>query len=431
MRQGGLRILMAMIAIGTFSVTTRAAGTYLSSGGPVNQSMGGASTAAPLDSIGALYWNPATISAVPNELSVGVGVILPILETSSSIAGFASGTTEAEPGVAVLPTVGWVFRKDQSDWTFGFGVNSIAGYKTNYPASTTNPLFAPQSNSPGFPGGLGRVYTSGEFLQFAPSVSLSLSEKLSVAAGPTVTLGQVVADPLLLTSPDDADGSGVPTYPSGSGTRMHWGGGFQLGVYYITDAYWHFGASLKSPQWMETLRYKTEDELGRPRVGHAKLDLPMILSLGTAYSGFCDWVFALDARYYDFKNTDGFGPHGFNIDGSLNGLGKSSVFELGLGGQYQFSEKLFLRAGYTFNQNPYQDSEVTYAALAPLYYQHQLHMGATRYLGEKVAFNLAYSYWPEKEVSGPLVTPLGPVPGSQVRSNLSVHHVTMGITVRY
>lgn len=409
----------------------RAAGTYLSSGGPVSQSMGGASTAAPLDAIGATYWNPATTSALPNELAVGLGFMVPIAETSSSIPGLGAGTSEAEPGATPLPTVGWVFRQEDSIVTYGLGIHAIAGYKTNYPSSMDNPLFTPQSNMQGVPGGLGRVFTGAEFLQIAPTISLTLTERLSFAAGPTVTLGQLFVDPLLLTTPDDADNTGVPRYPSGRGTRSHWGGGFQMGLYYITEQHWHLGASLKSPQWMETIRFNTEDELGRPRIGLAKLDLPMVVSLGTAYSGFCDWVFALDARYYDFKNTDGWGFPGFNTDGSLGGLDQSSVLEIGVGGQYRWSDDLFLRAGYTFNQNPYQDAEATFAATAPLFYQHQIHFGCTKYLSDSVALNLAYSYWPQTTVSGPLLTPLGPVPGGRVSTSLQAHHATAGLSVRY
>ena len=422
-------IITALMSV-AFSNRVEAAGTYLASGGPVSQSMGGASTAAPLEAIGALYWNPASTSALQKELAVGIGLFQPILDTSSSITGLGSGTSSAEPGIALLPTIGWVHRKDDSPITFGVGVHAIAGYKTNF-SSSANPIFAPQSNTPGVPGGLGRVFSGAEFLQMAPTMSLALTDRLSVAAGPTLTLGQLFIDPLLTTPPNDADGSGAPRYSSGRGTRVHWGGGVQLGVYYVTDHCWHLGASIKSPQWMEDFRFKSEDELGRPLVGRAELDLPMIVSVGTAYSGMRDIIVAMDVRYYDYRNTDGWGPHGFNPDGSLRGLGMSSVMELALGGQYRVSDCLYLRAGYTYNQNPFQSAESTFAALAPLFYQHQIHVGMSRMLTQSVSLNLAYSYWPENTLSGPLVTPLGPVPGSSVTSELSVHHLNFGVGVRY
>lgn len=53
--------------------------------GPVNRSMGGASTAAPLDSLGAIYWNPATISALNSEMAFGIEVLWPHSTLSSSV----------------------------------------------------------------------------------------------------------------------------------------------------------------------------------------------------------------------------------------------------------------------------------------------------------------------------------------------------------
>ena len=63
-------------------------GLMLSSFGPVNASMGGASTAAPIEAMSALGWNPASISGLPNsELSVGVGLLLSDPVVDSSVPG--------------------------------------------------------------------------------------------------------------------------------------------------------------------------------------------------------------------------------------------------------------------------------------------------------------------------------------------------------
>ena len=147
-----------------------------------------------------------------------------------------------------------------------------------------------------------------------------------------LTTGQIVADPLLLQAPDDADGSGVPTYPAGRGTRYAWGGGAELGVYYITENCWHWGASIKSPQWMEDFRMHTENEIGLPYTAKFGFDLPMIVSLGTAYSGIEDLVVAVDMRYFDYRNTDGFGDHGYSPYGALNGLSWTNQFAIATGG---------------------------------------------------------------------------------------------------
>ena len=117
-------------------------------------------------------------------------------------------------------------------------------------------------------------------------------------------------------APDDADGSGAARYPSGCGTRTNWGGGFQLGVYYITDTCWHFGFCFKSPQWFEPIRIQHgQDELGPPRRQSIRFDYPHDLSLGTAYTGFENWLLACDVRYFDYGDAAGFGtPAGFNAE---------------------------------------------------------------------------------------------------------------------
>src|ERR687883_311114 len=61
-------------------------GLALSGVGPINRSMGGASTAAPIDANGALYWNPATIGGLGrSELDFGVQLLIPRTSITSRI----------------------------------------------------------------------------------------------------------------------------------------------------------------------------------------------------------------------------------------------------------------------------------------------------------------------------------------------------------
>ena len=95
----------------------------------------------------------------------------------------------------------------------------------------------------------------------------------------------------------------------------------QAGVYYIATDHLHVGASIKSTQWFEDFRYFTEGELGSTRIVKYRFDYPMILSLGTAYTGIENLLVALDLHYFDYKSTDGFGSPGtFTNIGALNGL---------------------------------------------------------------------------------------------------------------
>ncbi len=400
-----------------------AQGIILPTAGPVNRGMGGASTAAPIESIGAIYWNPATISALPSsELSIGMDLLLSHSGISSSITGVGSGSTDSDPGISALPTIGWVHKVPNSNMTLGLGMYALAGFKTNYRASRggENPLLEPQ------PGGFGSISSEAEFLQVAPVLSYSLSEKLSVSIGPTITMGKISASPFPFATPNADNGR----YPAGYGGRVRWGGGAQLGLYYATDTCWSFGASIKSPQWMEEFRFKSEDGAGNPRSIGVKLDLPMILSLGGAYYGIDRTILALDVRYFDYKNTDGFKGSGFNADGSLQGLGWSNIFSIATGAQYEVSQGMFLRAGYQFNATPINSGDVSANLASPLLQQHLIHAGASMKLGTCVTAHVAATHIFNNELTGPIVTAGGIVPGS-VSTSVSAQLVSMGLTVNY
>jgi long-chain fatty acid transport protein len=405
--------------------TLLAQGTIFGAAGPVNRSMGGASVAAPIDSIGAIFWNPASISGMESsETAFGLGLLIPNHTVTSSIGG-VGGSTEADAGIFPIPNIGWVHHVENSKLTFGLGVNTVAGFGTNLPVDPTNPALAPAPPT-GTGIGLSPVSSNALFLQIAPVVSLALQDNFSVAGGPTITTGRIGIDPMVF---DSANANG--TYASAHANRYHWGGGFQFGTYYIHDSCWRFGASFKSPTWMETFKANSRDHLGNPRTLSADVDLPMIISLGTSYAGWEDWLFAMDVRYFDFENTDGFGdPAVFDATGALGGLDQSSVMALALGVQHNVSRRLTVRGGYSYNQNPTKDSEAFYNIATPLIYEHILSTGASLNCSDKLSVNIAYSYYIENSVSGQIELPTGPVPTSTFASELDNHIVSFGLTVR-
>src|SRR5688572_14951334 len=66
-------------------------GPNLSGAGPINRSMGGTAVAAPIDAIGSLYWNPATISQLDNSLEFGLELLAPNSSVYSGIPANAFG----------------------------------------------------------------------------------------------------------------------------------------------------------------------------------------------------------------------------------------------------------------------------------------------------------------------------------------------------
>ena len=66
--------------------------------------------------------------------------------------------------------------------------------------------------------------------------------------------------------------------------RLYWGFGVQAGIYYQTENGWHFGGSIKSPQWFETFQFNSSDELGQPHTVKFRFDYPLMASLGVGWS---------------------------------------------------------------------------------------------------------------------------------------------------
>jgi long-chain fatty acid transport protein len=420
------------------SLAAPAQGLVLPSVGPVNRSMGGAAVAAPLDAIGATYWNPATITGLESsQMDFGIELIYPRSTLSSVVEAGAlgpgippvtlAGSSRSDSGVSPLPTFGLVYKPCESDWTYGLGIFTIGAFGANYPGSISNPILTAQ---PPRGVGLGPVSSQLFVLQIAPTVAYQLTDHLSIGFSPNVDLASITLDPDVFASPDDANGDGFPTYPPATHSRMHWGAGFQVGAYYTWES-WGFGASFKSPQWFETFRYQAADELGRPRNLKLRFDYPMIVSLGAAYSGFDRFLLALDIRYVNYRDTKGFGPAGFDATGAVTGVGWDSVVLVAAGVQYRLSEAVSLRMGYTFNTNPIPDAVTSFNAAAPTIYEHVLYAGASYQLTGALALSLSYFHVFGNSITGPIVGPRGPIPGTSVTSKAEADALTFGVTLRF
>jgi long-chain fatty acid transport protein len=410
----------------------------LSGSGAVNRSMGGASTAAPLSPVGALFWNPATMTGLErSEVEFGLEVAFPHSRVATSVAAGAlgpgipavglSGRTNSDSGGFPLPTVGLVYRPEESALTFGLGVFAIAGFGVDYAGSTTNPLLtAPPPNGVG----VGPVFSEFQVLQIAPAVAWRMTERFSVAAGPTLDLARLKVDPFIGAAPDDANGDGVFTFPQGNQSQATWGGGFVVGAFYQADT-WAVGASFRSPQWFDTFRYNSSDELGRPRSFNFDLDLPLIVSLGGAYTGWERLVLATDLRYLDYASTHGLGDKGFAPNGAIRGVGWKDIFAAAFGAQYQLTDALSLRLGYGWNENAVPGNQSLINTVSPVLLEHVLSAGVSWNVTRDFTLSVAYLHGFENSITGLFLSPAGPITGTSVRNTTSADSIVLGGSVKF
>jgi len=441
LRCWALRVLHARSLIGSCALlaallsasqSAHAQGIFLTGTGPINQSMGGAAVAAPLDSAGALNWNPATISGLSrSEMALALGVVIPQASVSSSIQGIgAAGSTDSAQGVTPVPTMSFVLKDPDSIFTWGIGVYGIGGFSSNYPSNAigpgANPLLTPQ---PPFGWGIGRVYSMAQIYQIAPTMSVALTDKLSFGFAPTIDLANAQIDPLVLAPPTNATSS--PYYGPGTGSKFSWGGGFQLGVYYIINPSWRVGASYKSMQWFEPLQYQSNDAIGNPVFGRVRVDLPSITSVGASYTGIERMVWAVDVRYFDYADAAGFKQSGYLPDGAVAGLGWRSVVGVSNGVQYSLTDRFDLRAGYTYIDCPIPSSQTQANIATSLIMRNFLSLGASYRIRRNVMANVAYTHGFTTSLTGPYVYSGGVVPDASVSSRVTVDWIQAGLTVQF
>ena len=413
-------------------------GLALGGAGPVNRSMGGASTAAPIDAAGALYWNPATITALPrSEMSYGIEVLIPRTTIASRIpAGVLgpnaiSGNSGGNNGVFPLSTFALIHRPEDSSITYGLGFFTLGGFGVNYAASTTNPILSPQ-----FPNGrgLGSLYSQYLAYQLAPTIAVKISDSVSIGFSANLDFGQLSINPALFSPPTIVGSSAGPgpVYAPATDGRLRFGGGFHAGIYYDGGGDWRFGAAVKSPQWFETYTYNAVSASGQPVTPKFDLDFPLIASVGTSYVGIEKLLLAADLRFVDYRDTNGFRQTGFTPQGVLRGLGWQNVFALALGSQYRMTDAVSLRAGYTFSLDPVGNAVTSYNLAAPTIIQHSLSAGFSYAVTKSLNVSLAYVHSFQNSNTGPIIQPfLGAIPGSSVRSAATADSVIIGASVYF
>ncbi len=350
-------------------------------------------------------------------------LILPSTTVASQIPAYhMSGSCDSESGVIPVPSMAFVRQIPDSQWSYGLGLLGIGGSSVNYPVSASNPILMPQ------PFGLGELSANVNVYQIVPTVSYQWTDHLSIGFAPTITMARLIASPLFL-GPKSGTGSSA-AWSSGVGTRYAWGGGFQFGAYYKTDSCWNFGASIKSPQWMEPFRYKSEDVNGQPLDITYALNYPLIASIGASYTGFEKWIIACDLRYFDYADTTGFRNDGFSPSGALQGLAWNNVFSASFGVQRQLNEHWSIRAGYCFNENPIDSDAAMFNVASPLITQHTLHLGASYLFADGFSLAIAYAHCFENSVTGPLLSATGVAVGT-VTSTTVANVLSIGATKRF
>ncbi|MGB5497456.1 MAG: outer membrane protein transport protein [Maribacter sp.] len=406
--------------------------------GAVNMSMGGASTAQPLDISGALQWNPAAISTFDDKiLKFDIGLFfsspqlnstVPEFDTSGQPTGnFFSGTTADDRGVSPLPALAMVWGKEGSKHTFGASAFGISGFGVTFPESTTNPINMPQSM-----GGFGRIESDYMLLQVGLTWAYELSDQFSIGIEPTFNYAALELAPNPTANPSAAG------YPS-TDKATALGFGAQLGLFYDSGTGFKAGASYKTAQSFGDFEFENTYLDNSTSTNDFNMDYPAIYSLGLGYS-LGDVDLALDYRLVDYENTDGFSETGWTPTASVAGFGWENISIVSAGIQYKGIDKFPLRLGYTYSTNPINEDVAFFNIPATAIIKNAFQFGFSYELSDNFSLDAVYHHGASGDATtGQLLNPMfiqnfppyGAIPGSEVSYDMTTDMIQVGVSYTF
>ncbi|MGD9669740.1 MAG: OmpP1/FadL family transporter [Hyphomicrobiaceae bacterium] len=339
-----------------------------------------------------------------------------------------------------IPNLAWSTRAFANPLfdVMAFTMVGNGGMNTSYPTFTNNNLnFCP--------GGQG-VFCSGK-----AGINL-LQMVMSVAVAKQIAPGiSVGVAPMMALQSFDAHGTdlfaGFSTTGNVSGNRNDWsvGGGVRAGIEIEPRKGFRIGVSGTTPIWMQD--FEKYDGLFAQAGG---FDIPASLQAGVAIDVTPALTLMFDWRYIWYSSVDSVGNPMSNILACPNvglggtdpssclggshgpGFGWNDINILKFGMEYRANEKLTLRAGYAWNEQPINKADVTFNILAPAVTQHHITGGLEYDLGGGYHVELAGMYAPNVSVSGPefFNAEFGGPP-QHVKLEMSQYEVTVGVKYKF
>jgi long-chain fatty acid transport protein len=404
--------------------------------GPVLRSFGGTAIAAPLDAIGALYWNPATLSFLGNRLDTGAEAVWTQQTVTSTIPANVlgpgnpptalTGKTPNDIGVTLGPAAAMLthLRGKWSKLSVSGGVFPYSGGGTNYPADPANPTLA----------GLGGFYTSFVIITFPVAAAYKFSDHFSagIAIDPATAVWSWSR--AIFAHPDTGTLNGKPVvqFPAAI-TDPSYGIGVHAGAYYHNGDGLGLGLMIKSPIFFQRFHYNAAGLHGEPRPISVGFNTPMFIGAGASYDGIKQWLFAVDLKYAFYEGMTGFyGDDAFfEPDGAIHGAGYSNALATTFGVQRKFGDKWSARLGYKYSTRVVPNLptfELTSSAL-----RHAVGGGFSFAVTSKIAVNAAYVESWAIPITGQMTSPVNnqPVPGSFGRLTLVEHAPSIGASVTF
>ena len=422
-------------------------GAWLIGFGSKSRAMGGTGVAYNMGGMAAAF-NPATMIDSGSRFDIGAELFIPprAITHQSGVLGFTD--EESNENLFLVPSMGgtWQWREDT---VLGFAFIG-AGLKTEYNQTALSDTCQSVNAGavPGYSSCPPTVYDpnititpateAGVHLmqmQFIPSIAYAVN-KTHTIGGSVVIAGQffraegleAFEDLGFTSSPGNLTGEGWDS-SFGAGVRLGWLGKFHndrlnVGVNYSSRV------------------YMTEfDKYKNAFAEQGDFDIPSSYAIGIGFKATPTVGIAFDIQRINWSEVASIGNPGpavtAPLDGNLFelcpgpnkdpcklggdlGLGfgwnDQTVFKLGV--DWQYNEKLALRAGWNYGEAPIPEDQVLFNMLAPATPEHHLTLGGGYNFTENVVLDLNLMIAFLNTIKGP--TAFGPGGAYVAGSNASI-----------
>ncbi|NJL27770.1 MAG: hypothetical protein HC897_07670 [Thermoanaerobaculia bacterium] len=404
-------LVALVVGLGAAGVAQATNGMYLTGYSAETVGRGGANLAIS-DRVLGLNSNPAGIAQLQgNHLTANLSLLVPMLDTEN----LANASLDAEDRFFPLPAVAYVRAGKDTRWTWGVGFLAQGGMGATFENLNT------------FFGTRDETFSEVRFATLSPTVAYALSDDMSL--GLTLNIGY--ADASFRFFPNTSFFNTQNPAQSFFGVNLKKAGGLQtnvrLGWWWRANPKLAVGAIYQTEtdsnfedgeMWVD---FRAHPQLGRKVKYSADVDgftFAGQTGVGFAYRPDDRWVLAFDVKRYfwdaaiDTIQVVATSPQ---VQGAPPVLQLPFVFDwkdqwvFALGGDYRLNDRLTLRAGYNYGENPVPDATLT--PLFPANVEHHASIGfgwLSGRLSYEFALEHAFKNSQVNNNTNPQVNPFGP-----------------------
>lgn len=383
----GTSLLLGLVAPGAALATN---GYFLHGYGVKAQGMAGVGIALPQDGLAGAS-NPAGVAFVADRADVGLSWMRP--ERGADISGNAFGLDGSKDGNGLehflIPELGYVKHLSPA-FAAGLALFGNGGMNTDY---DQNPFAAL--------GATGQAGVDLKQLFIAPTLAYRFNADHAVGFGVNVAYQRFKAKGIQVFAGGGAF-SDAPGNFSDQGTDSAWGWGLRFGYTGRITPTLTLGATYVTRTWMQEFdRYRgLFSEQG-------DFDVPESYGVGLAWQALPALTLAADLQRIELSDikTVGtplaplFAGARFGADNGP-GFGWRDVTVVKVGGSYELTPALTLRAGYSHCTQPIPESQTLLNIVAPGTIQHHVSLGASWKHGAHGELSFAYTHAFEETVEG-------------------------------